>query len=90
MQINQTKTVPVEAKTLRMCLKVSDRFTGDILDQDGSEIGGQEDGYVPDFMPGQHYGDYVMLDIDLDTGKVVNWTPPSADQVEAFISKNED
>ena len=23
---------------------------------------------MPDFMPGQHYGDYVILDVDIDTG----------------------
>jgi hypothetical protein len=24
-------------------------------------------------MPGDHYGDYLMLDIDPYTGKIVNW-----------------
>ena len=85
MEISQTKKVPVNAKELRIHLKVSDRFTAHIHDQDGAELGGQDDGYVPDFMPGQHYGDYVILNIDLDTGQVLNWKAPSAEQVEEFI-----
>jgi hypothetical protein len=85
MEINQVKTVPVQAKTLRMCLKVSDEFTADILDENGHTLGGQEGGYVPSFMPGQHYGDYVMLDIDLDTGMITNWKKPSAEDIEKFM-----
>lgn len=92
MQINQTKVVPVEAKELRIHIKVSDRFTAAIYDQDGNEIGGQDDGYVPDFMPGQHYGDYVILNIDLESGRITNWKTPTVEQVEEFISgeENED
>lgn len=53
MQINQVKTVPVQAKTMRMSLKVCDEFSADILDENGNQLGGQEDGYVPDHsLPG--------------------------------------
>ena len=27
-------------------------------------------------MPGKHYGDYVMLHIDIKSGNIVNWQPP--------------
>jgi len=37
-------------------------------------------------MPGEHYGDYLILDIDLDSGKVVNWKPPTAKQIEEWIT----
>lgn len=90
MEISQTKTVPVIAKTLRICVKCSDRFGADILDENGKSIGGQDDGYVPDFMPGEHYGDYVMLDIDLDTGAVTNWKKPSPEQIEEFLRNGDD
>ncbi len=90
MKINQTKVVPVQAKTLCLHLKVSDMFTAHILDQDGNKLGGQDDGYVPDFMPGKHYGDYVILDIDIDTGMITNWTTPTAESIEKFIGKAED
>ena len=86
MEINQTKTVRVQAKTLSMHIKISDRFSAVIKDENGNEIGGQEDGYVPGFMPGEHYGDYLILDIDLDTGTVTNWRVPTAEQIEAFMS----
>lgn len=87
MEINQTKVVPVEAKTLSLHLKVSDMFTAHVLDQDGNELGGQDDGYVPEFMPGKHYGDYVILDIDIDSGLITNWNKPTAAQIEKFIGK---
>ena len=45
---------------------------------------------MPDFMPGEHYGEYVILDIDLDTGMVTNWTKPTAAQIEAAINPQDD
>jgi len=85
MQISQTKTVPVNAKELRIHIKVCDRFSATVHDESGAQIGEQEDGYVPGFMPGQHYGDYLILNIDLDTGQITNWQAPTADEIEAFI-----
>ena len=90
MEINQQKTVKVNAKTLRIHCKVSDRFTYAIDDAQGDEIYNQDDGYVPDFMPGERYGDYVILDIDLDTGMVANWKKPTAAQIEAAIKPQDD
>ena len=55
--------------------KCSDMF-GASLTTDGKHVGSY-DGYVPDFMPGQHYGDYVELKIDADTGQIVNWKKPT-------------
>ena len=90
MEINQQKTVKVNAKTLRIRCKVPARFTYAINDEQGEEIHFQEDGYVPDFMPGEHYGDYVILDIDLDTGVVTNWKKPTAAQIEAAIKPEDE
>lgn len=44
-----------------------------IIKNDEGEIVYEHDGYVPDFMPDEHYGDYVIIDIDLKTGKILNW-----------------
>ena len=91
MEINQLKQVKVNAKTLKIHIKVRDRFTCDLLDQDGQSIK-EHEGYVPDFMPGDHYGDYLILDIDMDTGVVTNWPKPSATQtsrVELFVTNQE-
>jgi len=60
---------------LRTCLKVSDRFTAQLL-EDGKLVA-EHDDYVPDFMPGEHYGDYVELDIDIETGQILNWKKPT-------------
>ncbi len=80
------KEVPVEAKTLSIHMKVCDRFSARLLDQNGEEIFNQEDGYVPGFMPGNHFGDYVILDIDLDSGTITNWKPVVARAIEEWIS----
>lgn len=67
------------SRILRVCAKTSDSFSA-ILEVNGvNKI--DYDGYVPDFMPGNHYGDYVEIDIDLDTGQIVNWTVPTAKEV---------
>ena len=89
MNISQTKTVPVQAKTLQIHIKVRDQFTASILDDEGNELGGQDNGYVPGFMPGQHYGDYIILDIDLDTGHVTNWKTPDAKAIEEFLNQED-
>lgn len=90
MKIWIKKEVEVEAKVLKIYSKIRDQFTGYIVDQDDQQIGKDHDGYVPDFMPGNHYGDYLILNIDLDTGQVLNWTPPSKQQIEAFIGGEEE
>lgn len=85
MQINQTKIVPVEAKELRIHIKICDSFAAWIYDDEGKKLGGQDDGYVPGFMPGDHYGDYLILNIDLESGWITNWIMPTVAQVEGFI-----
>lgn len=90
MEINQIKPIKVNAKTVSIHCKVSDCFTYAILDQQGDQIYDQEDGYVPDFMPGNHYGDYIILDIDIDTGIVKNWKKLTPKDVENVMNKGED
>jgi hypothetical protein len=90
MKIGMKKTVEVEAKTLRIHTKVRDMFQAYVLDQDGQEIGGQDDGYVPKFMPEDHYGDYLILNIDIETGQITNWKKPTQGQIEEFIGKNKE
>lgn len=84
-KISMKKEVQVQAKTLKIHIKVCDQFTASLCDQDGTEIHEQEDGYVPHFMPGEHYGDYLILDIDLDTGKILNWKVPTDQDIEAWL-----
>lgn len=88
MEIEATEVVKVNAKTLKLYLKVSDRFTASLESATGTELHSQDDGYVPDFMPEEHYGDYVILDIDIDTGQITNWKKPSAEQIQEWIKSD--
>jgi len=40
---------------------------------------------VPEMMPGEHCGDYVEIDIDIATGKILNWKKPSEAAINRFI-----
>ncbi len=68
---------------IQMSAKCSDMFSATLLTNDGRKVGEYE-GYVPDFFPGQHFGDYVQFDIDTDTGKIMNWKRPTKKDLEIF------
>lgn len=89
MEIEATETVKVNAKTLKLHLKVCDRFTATLESESGRTLKDHDDGYVPSFMPGEHYGDYVILDIDIDTGQITNWKVPSAVEIQEWIDAEE-
>jgi hypothetical protein len=89
MQINTQKTVQVDATELHLYIKVRDGFAAGLKDAQGEEFGSYE-GYVPDFFPGQHYGDYLILNIDLETGQIKNWKKPGAADIEKMLAQGED
>ena len=72
------------ARILRVCAKTVDRFCATLI-EDGKEIT-THDGYVPNFMPGDHYGDYVELDIDIDTGQILNWKKPTKKELKEQLN----
>lgn len=80
----------VDAKTLQIHCKVRDDFTASLVDAGGNVIHDQEDGYVPGFMPGEHYGDYVILDVDIETGQITNWKVPTENQLRKWIGGSDD
>jgi len=86
MKIGIRKQIEVDAKTLKIYCKVSDRFSADLVDEQNEVVHSQEDGYVPNFMPGDHDGDYLVLNIDIDTGQVVNWTKPTKQEIQDWIN----
>ena len=64
-------------RILKMSAKCSDLFF--------AQLGNKEyDGCVPNFFPGKHYGDYVQLEIDIDTGQITNWKKPTEEDLEIF------
>ena len=64
--------------TISITAKCSDAFSARL--DDGREY----DGYVPDFFPGEHYGDYVELTIELATGRITNWKVPTVKDLQNF------
>jgi hypothetical protein len=48
----------------------------------GRELLGEDyTGYVPNFMPGESE-DYVDLEIDVNTGQILNWKRPTEGQLK--------
>jgi len=88
MEIDATKKVMVNAKILKLHMKVRDQFGAELFDQEGCSLKEYE-GYVPSFMPEDHYGDYLILDIDIDTGHITNWKTPTKKDIEEFIKEEE-
>lgn len=69
--------------TISISAKCSDLFNAQL--REGSEFKGEHDGYVPQWFPNpnvQHYGDYVQLDIDIETGRILNWKKPTKAQLK--------
>ena len=85
LKLKIKKEVVVEAKVLKIHAKCSDMCNAELLDQDDATIH-ETDGCVPGFMPGYHYGDYVIIDIDINTGQILNWKKPAVEDIESWIA----
>lgn len=65
-------------RVISISAKCSDMFSANLL-------GKEYNGYVPRWFSSpnvQNDGDYVILDIDVDTGKIVNWKKPTLSNLE--------
>lgn len=74
--------------TIHISAKCSD-LCGMFL-RDGNKIVGEYDGYVPEWLPNpkeDHFGDYVNLEIDIATGKILNWKTPTKAQLAKTFKK---
>lgn len=67
-------------RILSICVKCSDSFFAILTQPNTPDI--EYEGYVPDFFPEEHYGDYVKLDIDIDTGLIINWKKPKEKELK--------
>ena len=74
---------------IKINAKCADLFAATLHDK-GRQIGEEYSGYVPEFFPGQHWGDYVELVIDVETGQILNWTKPSKEDLEIFHPKSDE
>lgn len=70
----------VEINRILITTKCSDEFSADF--KNGERTVAEYTGYVPDFMPKECEGDYIWLDIDLNTGTILNWKRPSVKSIE--------
>ena len=71
----------VEVTCIHITAKCSDMCYAELIGPQ-SEIVAKHDGYVPALMPEEHYGDYVDIQIDLETGQIMNWKKPSREVIE--------
>jgi hypothetical protein len=66
----------VKAESVRVHVKVCDSGIYELRGPNGQKIAELDGEYVPKFFPEDHYGDYLILDINLETGKIINWKKP--------------
>jgi hypothetical protein len=71
----------VDVNQISISAKCSDLCIAQLKDGEGKVVA-EHDGYVPALMLDEHDGDYVMLDIDLETGTILNWVRPSKAIIE--------
>lgn len=76
----------VSGRAISTNYKTADRCCLNFEAADGEDY--FYEGYVPDFFPGKHYGDYIMLDINTD-GHIPHWTVTD-EQIEHALKEYED
>lgn len=64
---------------LKISAKCSDLCWTEYTDKNGKKT--ESDGYVPEGIGIDSYGDYVDLEIDMKTGQIQNWKPVTDSQV---------
>ena len=87
LKYKEYKEKEVNAKKVYINAKCSDLCICIIYDSDGNLLK-ETDGYVPSFMP-DGGGDYVDLEIDVDTGQILNWRA-NKENLEDFINEKGD
>lgn len=86
VKLNKQMTVQIEAKTVDVSAKVCDSGLYWLKDQNEVTFVQVQD-YVPSWFPGEHYGDYLDFTIDLETGQILNWKPPTAEDLEMWMEE---
>jgi hypothetical protein len=69
---------------INVIAKCNDLFGAFLEGYDEKIIGDRYEGNVPDFFPGNHKGDYLIFEIDIETGKILNWNKPSEEDLQIF------
>ena len=66
--------------------KCSDMFWAYIVSKSGKEL--NYEGYVPSVFSGSQGEDYIDLEIDLDTGKILNLPDNAGELLIKWIARN--
>jgi hypothetical protein len=80
----------ISVSTVTVHVKVGDRGFYEFKSSDGISLKELQEDCVPDFFPGDHYGDYLILDIDLETGQIKNWNKPNIEDIESIFNRGEE
>jgi hypothetical protein len=75
--------------TYSIHMKVCDQGIYRLLDSEEKELASLEDGYVPSFFPGEHFGDYIIFDIASD-GKILNWKKLTQKDIDNWFGETDD
>lgn len=86
MKIHVKKKAEVDVYMVEFRAKIRDEGTYVLYDQNKNILADATNEYVPDWIPGE-YGDYIELQIDVETGQILNWVKPSPEQLAEFIDK---
>jgi hypothetical protein len=77
---------------LKISAKCADAFCADLYNDAGILLK-EYQGYVTKLLPPDHDGfhdpDHVGLEIDLETGQILNWKRPTKKQIDDFIKGKE-
>ncbi len=87
MKITTLVEKETEVKSINLHIKVRDEFCWKIVNSEWETVLDLDDVYVPGFFPWEHYWDYLILDIDLETGQILNWKKPTADDIKEYIDE---
>lgn len=79
-----------KVKVIKLTTRTGDAVAQSFHDKDGKKLA-EKVGYAPQFFPnGEHnFGVFLELDIDLATGKILNWTPPTETQLAEALKEEE-
>ena len=89
MEVTIKKPTEANASIVMISAKVGDLCTTQVLDENGHLLA-DRGGYPPSFLPIRRGSDYLRLEIDLDTGRILNWGQISRTALETFIDGDDE
>jgi hypothetical protein len=74
----------MQVKMIEILGHCRDCFSADLYDENNVCVF-EYSGYVPRIIPNSGEDD-IRLKIDLETGKILNWKPPSQEEMDKFLT----